>query len=175
MPDPIPPASATERMPSRFVVCMIAGAVAGVVAGFCMAAFQYGVEYSRSHLSLIAYFDHWHYWHMGDTILSVFVSGPISGFIGGLITALFSRTTRHPIVLASVWASILGTTTLVLNVVLYFGTPPGHARADDIALMIGVSLSAGAIYGGTLGLFAHWLRMGIQRWQRRSQSQNPAT
>jgi hypothetical protein len=160
--NPSPPVP-SEPARSRFPIYLVAGSVAGLVFAFCMAAFQVGMDCWHSQMSLPDYFDWWRtYGRVDEVALSVFVSGPIMGCIGGLITALFSRTTRHPIVLASVWASILGTTTLALLVMLYFGTP-GPARGDDIALMIGVSLGGGAIYGGTLGTCARLVRAVIAK------------
>src|SRR5581483_10608258 len=102
------PRAPSERSLSQFLVCMVAGVIAGIVVGVFTVGFGLIMDCRDSHMTIADFVKSGRAFQDAEVFLVIiFVSGPIFGVIGGLITALFSRRTRHPVVLASVWASAL--------------------------------------------------------------------
>jgi hypothetical protein len=89
------------------------------------------------------------------------ILGPaVPGIVGGLLTALFSRRMRHPIALASMWASILGSVALVL-VGLLIGFDILQQRP-----LCAIYPATGVIYGFALGVSARLMERGLLRLRR---------
>jgi hypothetical protein len=138
-----------------------------VTAGFAACLFI-GVQFWYTNIPLVEFsrivLTQKHVWEaIGTQFLGCIFFGPAFG----ALTALFSRGSRRPYVLASVWATILGSTFLCLQVAINGMRPPPESPAE-IAFMIGVVLAVGAVYGFSLGVFilmleAVWRRMQLRR------------
>ncbi len=163
--EPAPPVASTVLPFGRLAVWLVSGAVAGVVVGF-FSTFVV-ITLGWWHSGRVARLLDWH----SDRVwlyveLDRILGAAISGAIGGFFTSLFFRRIQHPILLAVLWGSILGTIGLVVFAVLTMMTQPPQPIADGL-LQLGYFLATGAIFGFVTGMAARLLVIGLERVQRR--------
>lgn len=166
--------NADERAPEaaepklvRFGTCMVGGVLAGIIAGILGVIIAEGLEFSSSRVSLADFVaaririgEYWRYFErIGGAVLP--------GAIFGLICALFSRRTRQPIALASLWAFIFGIFGLAFVVIMLLMGELGKQPPAATLAMLAILPLYGAILGCTVGFTARLLERGLDRVQRR--------
>jgi len=153
------------NVPNRlmnYAICGISGALAGVVVAAFSIGVELGLEIWSTPWSIYDFFSMKSAWERAWQCVDFrFVEVPILGAIAGLLSGLFSRSTRRPVVLASVWASIVGTVFLVLFALISLtGADPGQPA--QILVMMGVYLALGAAFGFCLGVISHCIEKKLQ-------------
>jgi len=137
---------------ARFAIFAGAGAISGLVVALVSVLVEFFMKYWQSGMSLLDFIDGTRARWQEDFLDARFLGGPIWGLIGGVLPACLSRTSPHPIMLASLWASIMGCVALVAAVLLN-----DDKRVHESAAMVGLALGMGAIYGFVLGFAAQVL------------------
>ena len=161
--DPAPPPIVQERFAVRLVRYVIAGALAGAVIGIWSEIVKQAVEDWHARLDPISFLANLgaRFMRLQECLESI-GGAAVGGILGGLITACFSKRTRHPIILASLWASILGSVSLAMIAMVSI-MDRNPQRVDDIIMMLAASLTSGAIYGFVLGLGARLMERALKR------------
>ena len=147
----------------------IGGALAGIVVGVWGTFLFQAIEFSDSRVDLRTFIDSRVAMVKFLSYLDIFqaIFGGVPGsVVGGLISALFSRRMRHPIFLASLWASILGLIALALLVVLFGVGMLANQRPAEILIMLANLPATGAVYGLLLGLSAPLIERGFRKMRR---------
>lgn len=157
-----------EPILMRWASCAIGGAIAGIVIGVWEIFVFLAVESWDSHVDLPTFIESWikvlSIEHL-EIFLNIF-GGVLLGVVGGVISALFSRRMRHPITLACVWASILGSVAVVFVVIsLTFGMLEKQPPAQTL-FMLAMYPVTGAVYGFVLGFSARLIERRFQRMRQ---------